>query len=275
MKQTTIAAIIAGACLWVGGANGSEQPPADCKPNALNIPGAPYPCVFPDRRVMFRVAAPDAQKVRVRVWRGLRHDQRADGLWTVTTRRRSSASTTTRSSMDGAVVADPATRTFFGSGWYNSAIECRIPTAITISAEGRPARRGASALVLLEGHRRVAARLRLHAAGLRLQRERQVSRAVPAARWGENEQGWHTQGHVDLIMDNLIAEKKAKPMIIVMDNLNAVKPGESAALYRARGIAHAGRWPTRRRRAGACTGGTRRRPVAAARGSMVNGVSPR
>jgi enterochelin esterase-like enzyme len=37
-------------------------------------------------------------------------------------------------------------------------------------------------------------------------------------------------------MDNLIAEKKAKPMIIVMDNLNAVKPGESAALYHARGV---------------------------------------
>ena len=59
--------------------------------------------------------------------------------------------------------------------------------------------------------------------------------------WGENEQGWHVQGHVDVIMDNLIAEQKARPMIIVMDNLNAVKPGESAALYAARGAAHAGR----------------------------------
>ena len=37
-------------------------------------------------------------------------------------------------------------------------------------------------------------------------------------------------------MDNLIAEKKAKPMIIVMDNLNAVRPGEDASLYSARGI---------------------------------------
>ena len=49
-------------------------------------------------------------------------------------------------------------------------------------------------------------------------------------------------------MDNLIAEKKAKPMIIVMDNLNAVKPGESAALYFARGIADAGSPSSRRRR---------------------------
>jgi hypothetical protein len=41
---------------------------------------------------------------------------------------------------------------------------------------------------------------------------------------------------VDDILDNLIAAKKATPMIIVMDNLNAVKPGESAALFAARGL---------------------------------------
>ena len=46
----------------------------------------------------------------------------------------------------------------------------------------------------------------------------------------------YRQGHVDLILDNLIAAGKAKPMIIVMDNLNAVKPGESAAIFGARGL---------------------------------------
>jgi enterochelin esterase-like enzyme len=40
---------------------------------------------------------------------------------------------------------------------------------------------------------------------------------------------------MDLILDNLIAAKKARPMIVVMDNLNAVKPGEDASLYAARG----------------------------------------
>jgi enterochelin esterase family protein len=52
--------------------------------------------------------------------------------------------------------------------------------------------------------------------------------------WGENEQGWHLQGHADLILDNLIAARKARPMIIVMDNLNAVKPGEDGAIFSAR-----------------------------------------
>ena len=54
--------------------------------------------------------------------------------------------------------------------------------------------------------------------------------------WGEDETAWFNQGRVDYIMDNLISEKKAKPMIIVMDNLNAVKPGERATVFAGRGL---------------------------------------
>jgi enterochelin esterase family protein len=54
--------------------------------------------------------------------------------------------------------------------------------------------------------------------------------------WGEDETAWFNQGRVDFVMDNLIAEKKAKPMIIVMDNLNAVKPGDSAARFASRNL---------------------------------------
>ena len=35
---------------------------------------------------------------------------------------------------------------------------------------------------------------------------------------GEDETGWGNQGHANLIMDNLIADGKAKPFIIVMEN---------------------------------------------------------
>ena len=34
---------------------------------------------------------------------------------------------------------------------------------------------------------------------------------------GEDETGWPVQGKANLILDNLVAEKKAVPMIIVMD----------------------------------------------------------
>jgi enterochelin esterase family protein len=45
--------------------------------------------------------------------------------------------------------------------------------------------------------------------------------------WGEDEEGWGIQGRANFIMDNLIAAKKAKPMLIVIDTLTALKPGEA------------------------------------------------
>jgi enterochelin esterase-like enzyme len=42
---------------------------------------------------------------------------------------------------------------------------------------------------------------------------------------GEDERGWATQGKTDLILDNLIAEKKAEPMIVVMPDGNVDAPG--------------------------------------------------
>jgi enterochelin esterase family protein len=213
------------------------QVPADCKPNALNIPSAPYPCIFPDNRVMFRVVAPDAQKVTVRMGRGFDMTKGADGLWYVTTTPLVVGFHYYTISIDGAVVADPATRTFFGSGFDNSGIEVPEPAAD-------------AAYYTLKDVPHGQVRQRWYYSKVTATWRRAYVYTPPdydtnsKARypvlyllhgWGENEQGWHTQGRVDVIMDNLIAEKKAKPMIIVMDNLNAVKPGESAALYAARG----------------------------------------
>jgi len=42
---------------------------------------------------------------------------------------------------------------------------------------------------------------------------------------GEDQRGWATQGKTDLILDNLISEGKAKPMVIVMLDGNMGGPG--------------------------------------------------
>ena len=101
-----------------------------------------------------------------------------DGMWTVTTTPQVVGFHYYSLQIDGAVVADPATRTFFGSGWENSGIEIPEPDpdAAYYSRQGRAARPGEPALVLLQGHRQVAPLLRLHAAGLRDQR---AKRAIP------------------------------------------------------------------------------------------------
>ena len=253
-----------------------NSPPADCKPSALNIPGAPYPCIYPDNRVTFRVAAPDAQKVRVRIGQGFDMTKAADGLWYVTTTPQVVGFHYYTLSIDGSVVADPATRTFFGSGFYNSAIEVPEPeadaeyTRLKDVPHGQVRQQWYFSKVT-GGWRRG---LRLHAARLR-PREAKYPVLYLLHGWGEDEKGWHVQGHVDLILDNLIAANKARPMIVVMDNLNAVKPGESAALYAARGtLTQAVPTPPPPAGSGAGAAAAAGRPAAPAGrgGSLASGV---
>ena len=209
----------------------------NCEPSSLNIPEAKYPCIYQDHRAMFRVQAPEAQKVSIRMG-GQDFDMKkaADGVWTVTTTPLVVGFHYYTVHIDSAVVADPSTKTFFGGGWWNSGIEIPEPDGDYYQAKNVP-----------HGH---------------VSQQRYFSKVTEKWRrayvytppdyltntkakypvlyllhgWGEDETGWYTQGHVDLIMDNLIAAGKAKPMIIVMDNLNSVKPGESATIFAARGM---------------------------------------
>ena len=95
----------------------------ECRPSTLNVPGAQYPCFYPDHRATFRLAAPDAQKVQVRVGRPFDMAKGDDGVWTVTTTPLVEGFHYYSLVVDGVTMADPATRTFFGSGWENSGIE--------------------------------------------------------------------------------------------------------------------------------------------------------
>ena len=160
-----------------------------------------------------------------------------DGIWSVTTTPLVVGFHYYSLQIDGATVADPATMTFFGSGWQNSGIEIPEPADVDYyHAKDVP-----------HGHvsqqwyySKVTGKWRRCFVYTPPEYQTNAKAKFPVLYllhgWGEDETGWYTQGHVDFIMDNLIAAKKAKPMIIVMDNLNAVKPGESAALFAARGL---------------------------------------
>jgi enterochelin esterase family protein len=167
------------------------------------------------------------------------HDltQGSDGLWTGTIPPQVVGFHYYTLTVDGVNFADPATGTFFGSGWYNSAVEIPEPSggdyySLKDVPHGEVRQRWYYSKVTgkwrrcfvytppnydSNAHTRYPVLYLLHG-------------------WGENEEGWHNQGHVDLIMDNLLAENRAKPMLIVMDNLNAAKPGEDSSVYNGRGI---------------------------------------
>ncbi len=228
MRTTLAMSILTCGLCW-------GQAADDCKPSTLNIPNAQYPCVYPDNRVAFRVLAPDAQKVQVRL--GGTHDMTrgADGMWSVIIPPQVVGFHYYTLVVDGVQVADPSSETFFGSGWENSGIE--IPEKSGgeyYEPQNVP-------------HGEVRSRWYFSKVTGKWRRcyvyappgyDSSTKTRYPVLYllhgWGENERGWHIQGHVDFIMDNLIAAKKAKPMLIVMDNLNAVKPGEDASMFAAR-----------------------------------------
>ena len=177
----------------------------------------------------------------------------ADGLWMVTIPPQVVGFHYYSIVMDGAVMADPATRTFFGSGWDNSGIEIPEPDADAAYYSAKDVPHGQVSQRWY--YSKVTGKWRRCYVYTPPDYDANSRARYPVLYllhgWGENEQGWHTQGHVDLIMDNLIAAKKAKPMIVVMDNLNAVKPGEDAACTPRAASSPGGRWRMSRRRAGA------------------------
>lgn len=231
MKRLVFALIGCGLCF--------AQPPDGCKPNSLNIPGSPFPCVYADGRVTFQVVAPEAKKVQVRL--GGVHEltrRDTDGVWTVTIPPQVIGFHYYSIVVDGAVVADPATRAFFGSGWDNSAVEIPEPPEVDYYLHqhvprGQVSQRWYFSKVTGQWRRCYVYTPPDYDAG-----KSRYPVLYLMHGWGENEQGWHTQGHADVILDNLIASNKAKPMIIVMDNLNAAKPGEDATIFSARWL-----WP--------------------------------
>jgi enterochelin esterase-like enzyme len=138
--------------------------------------------------------------------------------------------------IDGATVADPSTMTFFGSGWQNSGIEIPEADADFYRAKDVPRGRVSEQWYFSK----VTGKWRRSFVYTPPDYESNVKARYPVLYllhgWGEDETGWYTQGHVDFIMDNLIAAGKAKSMIVVMDNLNAVKPGEDGSIFFGRGL---------------------------------------
>ena len=227
MKSTLILLALGTAGLCWG------QAPPDCKPNPLNIPEAKYPCIFPDNRVMYRVIAPNAQSVRVG---SLELTKGPDNIWSGTTAQPAVEGFHYYSlNIDGASVADPSTRTYFGSGWWNAGIEIPAPDQDFYQPKevprGRVSEQWYFSKVTSKWRRCFVYTPPGYDAG-----KNKYPVFYLQHGWGEDETAWFNQGRVDFVMDNLIAEKKAKPMIIVMDNLNAVKPGDSATLFAGRGM---------------------------------------
>jgi len=206
---------------------GAEPPPG--VPASTNVPGALYPRILPDNRVIFRVQAPQAQSVQFRTDKNYKAEKDAAGFWTATTDPQTPGFHYYWLIVDDVQVNDPASETFYGTGKQASGLEIPEPGregdyyAAQEVPHGEIRERWYHSEIIA-GPRRFFI---YTPPGYDQNRDTRYPVLYLQHGGGEDERAWPIQGRVGQIMDNLIAAGKAQPMLIVMERGYAVKPGEA------------------------------------------------
>jgi len=218
-KILTALALITGNL--VGFAQTTNQPPLeDFKSSMLNQPGQQYPQVNSQRYARFRVAAPQAQSVRVGLGRGgTSLTKGEDGVWMGTTAAPlDEGFHYYHLTVDGGIFNDPGTLNFYGSTRWESGIEIPAHDEDFYVLKDVPHGRVQQVLFPSKFTNNIIARPAY--VYTPPDYDKDATKRYPVLYlqhgWGENEYAWWNQGRANLIMDNLIAEGKTKPFIIVM-----------------------------------------------------------
>ena len=189
------------------------------------------PEVKVDNTVTLRFRAPNAQQVTlIGELDGKTYPMTKDegGVWSVTIGPLAPDVYNYQFNVDGVIAMDPVNPAVkLGFGAFPPANMFEIPGDEFDDAKNVPARDGAGRDLPLEDDGRAAHDLGLHAAGLR-DGQHPLSGVLPAARPGNTDNSWMLTGRANYIMDNLIAEGKTKPMIIV-NPLGYVRQGVNLA----------------------------------------------
>jgi enterochelin esterase-like enzyme len=228
----------------------------DFKPSSLNQPGQEYPQVNSQHYVRFRIAAPNAQSIKVSLGLGGRGGTTLtkgdDNVWTGTTEGpMDEGFHYYHLTVDGGTFNDPGTLNFYGSTRWESGIEVPAHDEDFYAVKDVP--HGKVQLVLFASKSTHSTKRAF--VYTPPDYDKDPTKRYPVLYlqhgWGEDETAWWNQGHANLIMDNLVAEGKSKPFIIVM----------------AYGMTNEGGRPGQRRPGGgpgAPAGGTNRSPAVAA-----------
>ncbi len=233
----------------------ASAPPFPAHPSPYNFPGVQYPRVEADSRVTFHFKAPNAQKVQVAlVTSGSNSLQPLpfdmvkgdDGVWAYTSAPQSPGYHNYWMLIDGAAVLDPATNAFIGYGHMCNAFEIPEPGVDFYDLKDVP-----HGNVLIRNYfAKTANSWRRIFAYTPPGYDTNTSIRYPVLYLqhggGEDERVWIEMGRTNLILDNLLAEGKIRPMIVVMETSAVGTPGGAGAGVPAGagpGAAGAGRGP--------------------------------
>jgi len=204
--------------------------PAEGRPASTNNRGSEYPRILNDGRVTFRIKAPDAQKVQFAFFDDKRFEATKgdDGVWTATTDPVAPGFHYYRIFIDGVQVSDPASRTFYGTGRDMSGIEVPekgVDYYLPKDVPHGEVRERWYFSKTTQDWRRIFV---YTPPGYDADRETRYPVLYLQHGGGEDETGWPNQGRMAFIMDNLIAAGKARPMLVVMEQGYARRPGDPA-----------------------------------------------
>ncbi len=178
------------------------------------------PCIMPDNSVVFQVKAPNAQKLQIDLGKKYDMVKDANGVWTVRTEPIVPGFHYYFVIIDDVPVADPASQSFFGTGKMASAIDVPEKGVDFYAVKDVPHGATSSKYYYsnVTGSWR---RLFVYTPpGYDKNTEKKYPVVYIQHGGGEDERGWAEQGKTDIIIDNLISESKAKPMIVVIANGN-------------------------------------------------------
>ena len=202
----------------------------DFKPAVTNQEGKQFPMVNSQRMVRAQITAPKATFVGLDI-AGKIYEMTKDenGVWTGTSEPQDEGFHYYQLNIDGASVPDPGSKYYYGASRWGSGID--VPAADEDFYTVKNVPQGSINEVYYWSS--VTEKMRHGYIYLPAEYYKNPNKKFPVLYlqhgMGENETGWSAQGKTGIIMDNLIADGKAVPFLVFMDNgLDVRRPGDPA-----------------------------------------------
>ena len=191
----------------------------DFKPSGVNQIGKEFPQVNSEGRVRVQISAPEALKVQLDIG-AVKYDLKKDekGVWTGESAPQDEGFHYYQLNIDGASVPDPGSLYFYGASRWGSGIEVPAQDQDFYALKNVPHGQVREHIYYSEVNKAMRRCFVYTPPGYDKNTKKRYPVLYLQHGGGENETGWSSQGRANLIMDNLIAEGKAKSFIIVMDN---------------------------------------------------------
>ena len=204
--------------------------PVAAHPSPNNFPGVQFPRIEADSRVTFQFKAPAAQKVQVSIV-NVPFDmvKDANGVWTYTSAPQPPGFHNYWMIVDGAVVLDPGTQAFIGYGHMCNGFEIPEPGVDFYDIKDVP-----HGDVLIKNYFAKTTNSWRHIfvytpPGYDANIKNRYPVFYLQHGGGEDERVWTEMGRTNVILDNLLAAGKVKPMIVVMETSAIGAPGGAGA----------------------------------------------